>query len=183
MRCIGTGRKCDGYTRGHPLGSNIVAPPPRHNNARSSPLWDLALPSQFLLDEREQRCFRFFRHRTVAQLSGFFVSEFWNYRVLQIFNHEPAIKHAVIALGSLHERFEQGGSFIKSSNADIEEGGFALEQYIKAIHQLIKPPVSSKRLPVDVCLVACILFACFEVCPLRFSFLASKGVTGKKMGI
>lgn len=73
--------------------------------------------------------------------------------------HEPSLKHAVIALASLHERFEKGDRSILKSNKDILEGGFALQQYNKAIQHLIKQP---EKPSFDTSLVACVLFACFE---------------------
>ena len=83
--------------------------------------------------------------------------------MLQAFHHEPAIRHAVIALGSLHERFEIQDKSIMRSNLDVVQGGFALEQYNHAIRQLIDPATGSKPLAIDVCLISCVLFACFEV--------------------
>ena len=77
--------------------------------------------------------------------------------------HYPAIKHAVIALASLHERFENNDQSILSSNYDLFQGGYALQQYNRAIIQLTKPPTNGEEQPIDVFLVACILFACFEV--------------------
>lgn len=84
--------------------------------------------------------------------------------MLQVYHHEPAIRHAVIALGSLHERFEAQDRSVAGSNLDVVQGGFALEQYNHAIRQLIDPTTGSKPPAIDVCLISCILFACFEVC-------------------
>jgi len=77
--------------------------------------------------------------------------------------HEPALKHALIALASLHERFEKGDRSVLKSNKDIAEGGFALQQYNKAIRCLINPYEGDTRPALDTSLVACVLFACFEV--------------------
>lgn len=82
--------------------------------------------------------------------------------MLQAFHHEPAIRHAVIALGSLHERFEIQDRSIMGSNLDVIQGGFALEQYNHAIRLLVHPASGSKP-AIDVCLISCVLFACFEV--------------------
>lgn len=114
--------------------------------------------------DEERRCFDFFLHRTVSQLPGFWDSEFWSCLILRATHHQPAIRHAVLALGSLHERFEAGDRSILSPIWDKGEGGFALKQYNQAIQHLIKP-VSEGQQAVDVCLVACLLFACFEVGP------------------
>ena len=50
-----------------------------------------------------------------------------------------------------------------SSNCDVSQGGFALEQYTRAISQITKAIATKKQPTTDVVLVACILFACFEV--------------------
>ena len=111
----------------------------------------------------ERRSFHFFRSRTAPQLAGYFVSEFWE-RLIPLSTHQqPAIRHAVIALAALHERFENSDDSILSSNYDIVQGGFALQQYNRAIGYLIKPIAGAESQALDVYLVACILFACFEV--------------------
>lgn len=67
------------------------------------------------------------------------------------------VKHAIIALGALHETFEKDGF----GSGDKE---FAVSQYIRALELMVKPE-SKKRngLSVDVALITCVLFVCFEV--------------------
>lgn len=96
-------------------------------------------------------------------MSGYFPSDFWDRLVPLASFQEPALKHAVIALASLHERFEEGDESILKSNADIAEGGFALQQYTRAIRHLIRPCENNLKPNLDTSLVACVLFACFEV--------------------
>ena len=71
----------------------------------------------------------------------------------------------MVALASLHELFENDDNSILSSNHDLAHGGFALQQYNCAISCLIKPVTDGGQQTVDTLLVACILFACFEVHP------------------
>ena len=117
-------------------------------------------------DHKERRCFDFFLNRTASQLTGLWDSDFWSCLLLRATHHHPAIRHAILALGSLHERFEAGDSSVLNPIWDKQEGGFALKQYNYAIQQLVKPASESHQ-AVDVCLIACMLFACFEVshCP------------------
>ncbi len=112
--------------------------------------------------DQERRCYDFFLNRTASQLSGFWDSDFWGCLIHRATHHQPAIRHAVLALGSLHERFEAGDKSVVNPIWDKREGGFALQQYNQAIQHLIKP-ASKDQQAVDVCLIACILFACFEV--------------------
>ena len=114
-------------------------------------------------DPIERRSFQFFRCRTAPQLAGYFVSTFWDSLVPLATHYQPAIRHAVVALASLHERFEKNDNSIHSSNYDIAQGGFALQQYNRAISCLIQPVAIGGQQELDVSLVACILFALFEV--------------------
>ncbi len=95
-------------------------------------------------------------------MSGFFCSEIWDRLILQATHYEPAIRHAVLALGSLHERFENEDQSLHKPTWSRDEGGFALEHYNLAIQSLMNP-VNSGRLNIDVCLIACMLFSSFEV--------------------
>ena len=114
----------------------------------------------------ERRCLDYFLNRTAVQLSGFWGSGFWDCLIIRATHHEPAIRHAVLALGSLHERSEARHRSVLNPVWDKMEGSFALTQYNQAIQQLIKP-ASDGQQAVDVCLIACMLFACFEVsCPI-----------------
>lgn len=160
-KCLNTGRKCDGYQRRGSSSSEIMKIHPGNSMSEVLPLRNPSV--EFFGSEQERRCFHFFRNKTVLQLSGFFESDLWNHWVLQACHHEPAIRHAVIALGSLHERFETEDKSVVGSNLDAVQGGFALEQYNHAIRQLIRPTSATKRPAIDVCLIACVLFACFEV--------------------
>lgn len=73
---------------------------------------------------------------------------------------EPSVRHGVIALGALHQDFvsrhENRG---KTHDPSIE--AFAFRQYTKAIshlHQLM----STRTQQLDITLIACILFICFD---------------------
>lgn len=54
-------------------------------------------------DERETRSFQLFCERTKIELSGFYDAFFWNHLVLQASRSKSAIKHVLVALGSLHD--------------------------------------------------------------------------------
>lgn len=112
-----------------------------------------------LISDNERRAFDFFRSRTSTQLPGFFLSEIWDRVILQATFHEPVIRHAVLALGCLHECFERNDRFVPKRNIGCK---FALEQYNLAIMHLVKPATTGQQ-AIDVCLIACMLFCCFEV--------------------
>ncbi|KAL4928000.1 Zn(II)2Cys6 transcription factor domain-containing protein [Aspergillus undulatus] len=156
MRCTSTGRKCDGY--GSPPG-----PGARLTN-RDLIHRPILMPSG---NEREKRSFQFFYERTVPSLAGYCGSNFWNRLVLQVSQHEKAVWHALIALGSLHENFENDRNIPGLWFSRRGQDCFAVQEYLYAIRALLGSSspggVWSANLPVGVCLISCILFACFEV--------------------
>ena len=156
--------QCDGYLTSYggenPTPSKLALVEPYHPAT-------IVLPNPVYgtrSSDEERRCFDYFLKRTAPQLSGFWDSDFWSCLILRATHHQSAIRHAVLALGSLHERFEAGDNSVVNPIWNKGDGGFALEQYNRAIQQLVKP-VSDGQQAVDVCLIACVLFACFEVRP------------------
>ena len=153
--------KCDGYPQ-----LALAKSAARESRACEEPstivLQALSTSSNTFHDSYESRSFDHFLNRTAFQLAGCFDLDFWGRWLPQAVYHEPAIKHAVIALSALHERFQSSDPVIYKSVWKHSHGVFALQQYNQAINLLIKPG-NGKHPPVDVCLIACILFACFEV--------------------
>ncbi|KAL8767924.1 MAG: hypothetical protein Q9209_005712 [Squamulea sp. 1 TL-2023] len=152
LRCTSTGRKCDGY-------APVTAPKSQENptNKTSSDCAILIRKSyspafEIFEDDAERRSFSFFKERTLAEIAGYFPSDFWERLVPLATFHEPALKHAAIALASLHERFEKGDRSVLKPNNDIAEGGFALQQYNKAIRSLIKPGEHKQKPALDTSL-------------------------------
>lgn len=164
-RCTSTGRQCEGYQ------------PPSSDSAPSS---DHDLPFAHLIPRSpsleipgtaaERRSFAYFQERIASQLSGFYGESFWDVQVLRATYHEPCIRHAIIALGSLYEGFESAPGV---GNRRVHE--FALGQYGIAIRELLGPFLQGKEggrkdveggkgsKSLDVCLISCVIFSCFEV--------------------
>lgn len=126
----------------------------------------------------EIRALEFFHDRTAPGLSSYFDADFWTRLVLQISHTEPAIKHAMVAVGSLHQQRELGivpVPMLRSivvrdplaltvpvtKHATNHNDPFALTQYNKAIvhlSQRLKDPAVG----TEIALLACILFVCVE---------------------
>ncbi|KUJ06421.1 uncharacterized protein LY89DRAFT_603422 [Mollisia scopiformis] len=142
-KCTSTGRTCDGY--------DFTAEEPSSSRSSSThslvPTLGTSPSSSIVANDREQRSFHFFRQTTVAHLSGCFSEDVWDNLVLQTSHHEPAIRHAIIALGSLHERYVTHAALINRQDA-LDD--FALQQYNLAIRSLMEPLSRKKRLSVDV---------------------------------
>jgi hypothetical protein len=106
----------------------------------------------------EKRSLQFFRQRTAKQWSGWCDSAFWNYLVLQVGDAQPALRHAVVSIGALHESYEVGGSRIGRSDNDGALRIFALQQCNKAISALLAEDV-----PLPVVLMSTVVFACQQM--------------------
>ena len=110
------------------------------------------------LDEDfERRSLDYFRYVAAPKSSRFFDSEFWSRRVLQISHSQPAVKHAVLALSSLHQRFEPN-----DPSRSNEHYTFSLRSYNKAIAHTNLLLSGSGPDTLEVGLVACALFVCYE---------------------
>jgi hypothetical protein len=161
-RCKKFGRECDGYLsdlssrRGslvplkpRPSGANVCMP-------------TFSVPG----DEQERRYYQLFCDRTASDLAGHYPTDFWKRIAVQESFSEPAIRHAVVALGaltkSLHESENQPfGMIMPPSSASVEHHEFALKQYNKAIVNL-RQTLSKGKPQIRTALVACLLFVCFE---------------------
>ncbi|KAM3078054.1 hypothetical protein ACMFMG_002645 [Clarireedia jacksonii] len=173
-KCAQTGRKCDGYAHCVPIPTSKAiaipsasAPRPstdmRYHLVQDAP--DFLSPSLFT-SEQERYSFHFFHTKTAPQLEGYSNSGFWDRFVLEASHWEASVRHAAIALGALHERFELEDGFITNIKEDTEENSFALRQYVKAINCLVQPSISlagrHTRRSANVALMTCVLFVCFE---------------------
>ncbi|KAK3505026.1 hypothetical protein B0T13DRAFT_24146 [Neurospora crassa] len=159
VRCTKTGRRCDGYLD----AKTLISRRPRRSGGVSqtvanNPRGSLSVFYQWA-SEDERRSFHFFQDVTAPCLSGDFDGAFWRVLVLQICESEPAVKHAVLAVSSLHETMVRGAVAPYVDIADKQS--FALFQYNKAISCLLDrmPDVDSRPL---VPLLTCILFVFLE---------------------
>lgn len=81
--------------------------------------------------------------------------------VLQAGHHEPSVRHALAAIGSLHEKLLAGT--VDPSQPQDARTRFALEQCNKSIQYLVKPESAEKTKPnLRLMLTTCVLFTCFE---------------------
>lgn len=150
-RCTSTGRKCDGYAQ----DLSIPSPDDKDYGAIIQ-----RIATHISGTTQEKRGFQYFVTSTSEELSGFFTSSFWEHLILQASSTDPSLRHAVVAIGSLHEEFAHNRL---SYNVETEGKGqaFATSQYTKAIAHLRKSLLSGKQAPMTA-LMSCILFACFD---------------------
>ncbi|KAH8802540.1 hypothetical protein F5884DRAFT_802293 [Xylogone sp. PMI_703] len=124
------------------------------------PLLRVSSPSSsFLCDEVEGRYFQLFHEELAFDLSGYFKTPFWRQLIPQQCHHEPAIKHAVLALSALYKSAISSKSHM--ANLDNEHFKFALVQQGQAISSL-REALSSGQSEMRLALIASLLFSCFE---------------------
>lgn len=110
-------------------------------------------------NRQEQHSLNFFVKNSAPQLAGYFDSPFWQRMVLQAGRHEPAVRHAIAAIGALHEKLLTGA--VDPNQSQDSKTRFALEQCNKSIQHLVKPP-SREKPDLQLMLTTCVLFTCFE---------------------
>jgi hypothetical protein len=136
---------------------------------------------------RERHCLNFFVNFSAPQMAGFFDSAFWQRMVIQTSYHEPAIRHAITAIGALHECIMQRAFADEKQKAKAME--FALSQCNKAITCLTQNEqystsngngelgIPSSRLA----LTTCVLFTCFEAMQGRCDSAVNHALQGRRL--
>lgn len=156
LRCTKTGRRCDGYMDARALAGRR-RPKDGHSHDHSlGPLLEHSAPE-------EKRAFYFFQHVTARSISGDFDTAFWRVTVLQICQTEPAVRHAVLAVSSLHEGLV-AGVIAPHSDGPLSQSttqSFALQQYNQAISRLLVQMSCPLTKPL-ASLLTCVLFVCIE---------------------
>ncbi|KIW19614.1 hypothetical protein PV08_00187 [Exophiala spinifera] len=136
-RCTSTGRRCDGYLSKPRAGLSL------HESCRLTKNGGR---------DGEARAFDFFRHVAGPALSGQFDAYFWTNMVTQVSHREPAVRHAVMALSSLYEQFQD----MNKSPLLASINRFAVHHYNSAIKELLSARDDA------VVLLVCALFICVE---------------------
>lgn len=80
--------------------------------------------------------------------------------VLQAGRQEPAVRHAIAAIGALHKKLLHGN--LSPDPMQDERTRFALEQCNKSIKLLVSPREEGEKPNLRLMLTACVLFTCFE---------------------
>ncbi|KAL8388500.1 hypothetical protein RB595_009205 [Gaeumannomyces hyphopodioides] len=170
VRCMKSGRQCDGY-----LDPSVMASRRKSNrdgralSVGGSPYSSFSTLLEWAVPE-EKRAFHFFQQVTAPHLAGDLDAVFWKVLVLQVCQAEPAVRHAVLAVSSMHESLTQGdgpAAISPSSSPHLDpaspgtKASFALQQYNKAIACLLDRMKDTTSRPLAP-LLTCVLFVCLE---------------------
>lgn len=107
------------------------------------------------------RYLEFYHQCAVPSLSSRFDHEFWSKTSLQMAHAEPAVRHAVIALGYLNQTEPGNIKHARSKFQDIHGNKIFLHHYNQAVRKLVDRMVQPSYSP-EIGLVTCLLFVCIE---------------------
>jgi hypothetical protein len=137
LRCTKTGRLCDGY----------------------GPLAIASLPFDIQGTDEEKRSYHFFRLQTATAILGQQDASYWTSSLLQLAYAQPAIKHVLIAMASIHEALQSTDWYLNANDNDRGRAlrMFSWKQYNEAIQNILKDTAVNK-MPLEILIIMCILF-------------------------
>lgn len=101
----------------------------------------------------EARALDFFRAQVAPVLSQHSSKQFWNILVSQVGQQQPAVRHALVCIGSMYEGLSDTNPKLLATSQEM----FAITQYNLSLNKLIST-ASDKNMTLLVCL----LFICIE---------------------
>jgi len=154
-RCTKTGRKCGGYVPAKPAFEVRVFSQPSTSISFLKTLSTLPGSSEHV------HYLEFYHYCASPTLSNQFDSEFWSRICLQMAHSEPAVRHALIALGCLNKH--QTGSLknARQGFANEKQQKTLFLHYNKSIRHLVHRMAESSY-SAEIGLVSCVLFMCIE---------------------
>ncbi|KAE8378492.1 hypothetical protein BDV26DRAFT_261524 [Aspergillus bertholletiae] len=160
LRCQQSGHKCEGYdiASQSQLRRRIES---AQSVSRRRPL---SGDHRIILrpETREERRWAdFFLAKTTVAFSGFFDSILWSYLIPQISEGEPAIRHAVVAIGATHARYQIAAGQTLADPSSTNQ--FVWQQYNKAIRHLMGRMSTIDNQNWELALTTCCLFICLEI--------------------
>ncbi|KAF2122007.1 hypothetical protein BDV96DRAFT_136393 [Lophiotrema nucula] len=147
VKCSSTGRQCEWF-QDDSSTSWALRPSP---SARSSD------------DPLENRSLQYFRRNTVYHFASCTKNWFWTRLILQVADREPCVRYGIVALGSLHEAFQdEHFSNSRLFPHETPSGQYAWKCYTKAVGLLRERIDRESWQGVDVALLCCLLCVGFE---------------------
>ncbi|KAK3642090.1 hypothetical protein LTR56_010961 [Elasticomyces elasticus] len=117
-----------------------------------------------IVDSEEHHYLEWFKCRTSVKLPGLFASPYWQTLVFQASVEEPAVRHAVVALSTVHKTGVSSGDRLGARDrTPCRDEKLMLQHYNKAISALQDHGKAKDRSSTRVVLVTCVLFVCLEL--------------------
>lgn len=167
-RCTSTGRKCDGYDipkeTSKTTASSLTLSPPQGANVTIQHIFQPgSISKPFQGSTQERRTFHRFQYCTVPAFAGGSESGFWTQLVLKVGHEESVVRNAIIALGTLHEDYQDRRGKFSPQIIDDVSFRHALKLYGQALRDLNQRLNQPSRDNAKLAIISSILFACFEV--------------------
>ncbi|KAF2758313.1 hypothetical protein EJ05DRAFT_499840 [Pseudovirgaria hyperparasitica] len=154
-RCVSTGRQCDGYEVQDAL---------TRKSSSASPVRLLIEDPSLLIGTAEEReFFHFFQVHTACEFTGFFDSSVFVNGTLQASQFRPEIRHALTALGAMHQKFLSGHTTVVPDDPSDLQIRFALQQCNQSLTHIRQQTVVKAE--IETMLTLCMLyfsFACLQ---------------------
>ncbi|PYH41012.1 uncharacterized protein BP01DRAFT_188559 [Aspergillus saccharolyticus JOP 1030-1] len=151
--CTSTGRKCDYDLHRLPVKRNLSLLP------RSL----LGRLHAWTLTSDERNCFAFFQLQTVPGLAEVFDSPLWERFILQQSSADPAVSHAVIMLGAIHQGAVMNRMRLSGSRPHNSHLNFSLEQSARAFALLNRRHAFNDPQFYQTVLTCCLLFVMGDI--------------------
>ncbi|KAJ6032183.1 hypothetical protein N7540_002915 [Penicillium herquei] len=156
LKCVSSGRKCDGYSTETQMQHRA-----RLEQAYRRPTMSFSADHTLVMtpgSKQERQYLNTFYAQGAGCVSGLISSDLWNHLIPQLIHQQPMIRHAVAAVSAAClEQFCPIGSSV-SQNSVI-----ALRQYNKAINEFVDFASKAQNQEFEQMLVGCILFICLEM--------------------
>lgn len=162
--------KCDGYpslTKGnnekqrqHGLSPACNAPAP--SSTPPLGITAYAIPFRIPGSQKDRQLVHYFCVHACHDLSGYLSSDFWSRLVLQASHSEPVVRHALVALSSIHLGYTAQEPPGVQQSSEGDQNVETLAQYNRAVRQLRKYLSTNAQPSIGVALICCALFYCFE---------------------
>lgn len=154
QRCTSTNRKCEGYPD-PPSGQAAYSWADLMTLRNVAPIVVRRNPStNHTTNDMEARALDFFRAQVAPVLSRHSSKQFWNILVSQVGQQEPAVRHALVCIGSMYEGLSHTNP---NRLLTTPQERFAITQYNLSLNKLIS--AGSDR---NMTLLVCLLFICIE---------------------
>ncbi|KAF2128923.1 hypothetical protein P153DRAFT_28521 [Dothidotthia symphoricarpi CBS 119687] len=154
LKCTSTGRKCDGYVP----TSGCFQFRDWSDSQDSSPQKAMSV---FTVFGDSVRYLEFYHHCARPALSTSFDREFWSRIAFQMAHAEPAVRHALTALGYLCQTEPGSLKHARSRLIADNERKVLLLHYNKSIGCLVER-MAEASYSSEIGLVTCLLFICIE---------------------
>ena len=163
LKCRSTGRVCDGYLANQKPRVSPSMPEKQGQaltNAMVSPFSNPYVG--FVGTDQERRGFEYFHWETAQNIGGALNLDCVHRLILQAGQSNPAVRSAVIALGTITEQLQVNSvlAFDKPQSNSYQE--FPQAQYRQALRQLREQLTREPHRAEKMAMISCFLFTLFE---------------------